>query len=479
MPRLVRTRLAAVMFVFYFSLGAWVVTLSTFLMSAPVKGGLNFTTGEVGFVYSAFAFGGMLAPLVIGVLTDRLFRAERVMGCSCVVGGALLLAAGWWCDDNFPRMDAAYRAAAAEQSVDGRPALEQWHRLEAKEVPAEEAGPLRDQVRLALDRVNDDPAVRRAAATAFGPLFGLMLVYCFFMQLSLTLTTVVTLRNLPDPTHDFGRVRLFGTLGWITAGIAVQECFRPATTDVLYVASVASFLSGFYAFTLPATRPKGGGRSLAEAFGLPALKLFKDRSFVVFVVIAFLTTTLNQFYVVYAHRYLSDLGVPHPAGVMTVAQVCEMGCMFALPFLGPRKRMKMVMAIGLGGYAIRGAVLASGWVPGVLALGVPMHGWGYAFFFLVAATYLDREAPPHLRASAQGIITFVSGGVGVWTGNMLAGWVVERHRLGTMIDWPEIWLFQSAWATTLFVAFVVFFKPPPDRGQKTEDRGQKTEVSKK
>ena len=463
MPRLVRTRLAAVMFVFYFSLGAWVVTLSTFLMSAPIKGGLNFTTGEVGLIYSAFAFGGMLAPLVIGVLTDRLFRSERVMGICCVLSAVLLFAAGRWCDENFTRMDEAYHTSAATQLVDGRPALEQWQRLEAKQVPESETGPLRDQVRLALDRVNDDPAVRRVAAEAFTPLFAIMLVYCFFMQLVLTLTTVVTLRNLPDPTHDFSRVRLFGTLGWIAAGIAVEEFFHPATTDVLYVAAVSSLITGIYAWTLPPTRPKGRGRSLAETFGLPALKLFKDRSFVAFVVIAFLTTTLNQFYVVYAHRFLSDLHVPQPAAVMTVAQFCEMGCMFALPFLGPKNRMKLVMCIGLGGYALRGAVLATGWMPAVLALGVPMHGWGYAFFFLVAATYLDREAPPHLRASAQGIITFVSGGIGVWTGNMLAGWVVERHRLGTVIDWPEIWKFQCAGATLLFIAFIVLFHAPPER----------------
>src|SRR5688572_1880345 len=146
MPRLVRTRLSVMMFLFFFSVGAWAVTLSTYLMSAPTRGGLNFTTTQVGWVYSTFAFGGMLAPLAIGLLADRLFAAQRVLGVSGLVCAALLFAAGWWCDVNFPRIDDAYRKAALAE-----PALD----------PA------------ALDRVNDDAEVRRAAAETFRPLFGL------------------------------------------------------------------------------------------------------------------------------------------------------------------------------------------------------------------------------------------------------------------------------------------------------------------
>lgn len=459
--RAVRTRLAVMMFVFYFGVGAWVTTLSTFLMSSPLRGGLNFTTAEVGLIYSTFAFGGMIAPLLIGVLTDRLFRGERVLGTACVLGSALLCAAGYLCDEQLPRMDAAYRAAAQQHLVEGRPTLEQRARLESEAVPEAEAASLREQIRRALDRVNEDRTVRAVAAAAFTPLFLVMLAYCICMQLAMTLTTVVTLRNLRDPTHDFSRVRLFGTVGWIAAGIAIERLVRPATTDVLYLGALGTLLVGLYAFTLPATRPHGHGRTLGEAFGLPALRLFRDRSFIVFMAIAFLTTIMNQFYVVYGHRYLTDLGVPRAAEVMTIAQVCEVACMFAIPFANPRHRMKLLMAIGLGGYALRAAVMTLGWVPGVIALGVPMHGWGYAFFFMVAATYLDREAPPHLRSSAQGIITFVAGGVGVWVGNMAAGAVVDQHRVGTSIDWQAIWQIPLGVCLALWIAFMVFFKPPP------------------
>jgi nucleoside transporter len=471
MPRLVGTRLSAMMFAFYFGLGAWVVTLSTYLMSSPLRGGLNFSTAEVALIYSTFAFGGMLAPLVIGLLTDRLFRGERVLGVTSLLSAGLLLAAGLWCDANAPRMDAAYRAAAARELVGGRPALEQLDRVNGSHAPADD--PLRDEIRHALDRVNDDPAVRRVAAETFRPLFGIMLAYCVCMQLAMTLTTVVTLRNLADPAHTFARVRLYGTVGWIAAGVVIEVVFRAATADVLYVAAAGSALVGVYAFTLPRTPPMGTGRSVAEMFGLPALGLFRDRSFVVFVLIAFLNTAMNQFYVVYGHRYLSDLGVPKTALVMTIAQFVEVACMFALPFLGPSRRMKVLMAVGLGGYVVRAAVMASGSFPLVVGVGVPMHGWGYTFFLLVASTYLDREAPPHLRASAQGIITFVSGGVGVWAGNMFTGLVVDRYRVGAVIDWRSVWEVPLVVSSVLLVAFVVLFKPPPPRATEEKQVGHK------
>jgi nucleoside transporter len=422
------------MFGFYFGLGAWVPTLSTYLMSSPDRGGLGLPTAEVGLVYSTFAFGGMLAPLVIGLLTDRLFRGERVLGAACLLSAGLAYAAAAWCDASFPGMAAAYAAAPDPATAD------------------------------------DDPGVRRAAAGAFGRLFTLMLGYAVLLQLALTLTTVVTLRNLPDPTRSFARVRLWGTVGWIAAGAAVQELFRPATTDVLYLGAAAAAVAGVYAFTLPATPPRGTGRSAAEMLGLPALGLFRDRSFGVFVAVAFVTTAANQFYVVYGNRYLIDHGVYKPALTMTLAQVVEVGCMFSIPFFDPKHRMKLLMAVGLGGYALRGAVMASGWVPAVVAVGVPMHGWGYTFFFIVASTYLDREAPPHLRASAQGIITFVSGGVGTWVGNLFAGWVVDRYRVGTVIDWGAVWLVPLGVCVAVLAAFLVLFHPL-ERGQGGGVRG--------
>jgi nucleoside transporter len=289
-----------------------------------------------------------------------------------------------------------------------------------------------------------------------------MLAYCIGLQIGLTLTTVITLRNLPDP-GGFSRVRLFGTVGWIVAGLVIGQFLAAVSSQPLYLAAGASALLGLFAFLLPHTPPKGTGRTPAEMLGLPALTLFRDRSFGVFVGVTFACSAMNQFYGIYAHRYLTDLGVPKPEQVMTLGQVVEAACMFAIPTLGPRRRMKGLMVLGLAGWVVRGAVMTWGAVPAVVAVGVPMHGWSYAFYYMVAATYLDQEAPPHLRASAQGIITFASGGIGVWAGNVFAGLVVDHHRAGTVIDWRPVWLVPLVGSVVALVVFALFFRPPRER----------------
>ncbi len=451
------------MFAFFFALGAWAVTLSTYLMSAPTKGGLNFTTQEVGWIYSTFAFGGMAAQFFVGLLADRLFRADRVLAVACVLCAGLVFAAAKWCDRQFPLMDEAYRSAAHLQRVGGESALDLHGKLDPAAALSGGAvvSPTHAEVRVALDRVNEDPRVRRVAAETFRVLFPLMLAYCFFLHIALTLTTVTALRNLPD-AGEFARVRMYGTVGWIAAGVIVGVVLRDVSTEPLYLAAGASAVTGVYAFTLPRTAPRGQGKTLAEAFGVPALKLVRDRSFAVFIAVAFVAASMNQFYGVYAHRYLTDLHVPYPALTMTIGQCCEVAVMFAIPLLNPRKHLKTLMMVGLAGYVVRGVAMTCGWVPGVILFGVTMHGWSYAFFYVVAATYIDREAPPHLRASAQAIVSFVVSGAAVLAGNLLAGAVVDEWRTGTVIEWSPVWAVPLVGCVATFVSFGGLFRPPPD-----------------
>ena len=460
MPYSVRTRLSAMMFLFFFSVGAWVVTLPTYLLSAPIKGGLSLSTAEVGWVSSAMAISAMIAQPIVGLLADRLFRADRVLAVACFGCAALLAVAGWWCDRHFPRVEAVYRETAATEVIDGRPVLDHVAGMAAlgeEEPPA--AARLRADIEAALNRVKDAPAVRQAASDAFGPLFLIMLLQCFGAQLGSTLTTVIALRNLPDPSGQFARVRLWGTVGWVISGNAIGLFLVAVSAQPLYLAAGSAALTGAFALCLPPTPPKGGGKTLRETFGLPALAMLRDRAFVVFLAVAFGSAVMNQFYVTFGHRYMTDLGLPRPEQVMTVAQVVEVGCMFVVPMFHPRNHVKALLAVGLAGFAVRAAAMASLSPVAVVAVAIPMHGVCYTFFSIVAAIFVDREAPSNLRASAQAVMSFVTAGIGPWTGNLVAASFVEANRFGPTIDWRTVWLLPLAVTTALLVAFVALFRP--------------------
>lgn len=415
-------RLAAMMFLQYFGLSAMIVPLTRYLQTPPSEGGLGFAPTHVGYIYVTFAVGAIVAPLVVGLLADRWFAAEKVIAGTHAVMAVLMGAAGWWCDH--------------------------------------------------YDGSGSDPA------DAVGPLFALTLGYAVGTQITLTLTTVISFRNLTDGDGVFWYVRLTGTFGWIVACIVVGWWLNPISPQPLYLAAVTSAVLAGFALVLPHTPPKGYGRPVSEVIGLPAIKMFRDRSFVVFAAVLFLCNTMNQFYSLFVSPYLKQLGVQvnlgtwgtlAPEVVMTLAQWCEIGCMAATPWLLRRLSLKMIMFLGLGGLVLRNAMLYTANVPGIVIAGLPMHGWGYAFYAMLGAYFVDREAPQHLRAGAQSLVTFLGSGPAVLAGNFLAGNTVAAYRVGDVTDWRAVWLVPLAGYVLALIAFVVLFREPPTQG--TGDRG--------
>lgn len=406
MPRYVWSRLAGMMFVEYFALGAWIVPLAKFLGRSPATGGMGYSPTEVSGTYTTFALAGLIAPLFTGLLADRFFAAEKLLGGLHAVMAVLLVAAALWADAH--------------------------------------AGPAADP------------------AAAFGPLYGLLLGYNVCRLATLTLTNVIGFRTLADPRASFGYVRLMGTLGWIVAGFAVAFALEPVSGQPLYLGAAASAVMAvaIAAGAVPHTPPKGAGRPIAEVVGLPAIALLRDPVFVAFAVVAFLANALNQFYVVYANPYLDDRGVGRTEAVLTAGQWAEMACMAATPVLIRRWGLKPVMALGLGGFVLRNGLLAYGSVPLTLAVAVPMHGLGYAFFGMLGAIFVDREAPPHLRAGAQALVMLLTNGPALLVGNLIAGRVVQAHKSAAGTDWATVWAMSAVGYAVAAVLFVLFFREP-------------------
>ncbi|VTR92276.1 Nucleoside:H symporter OS=Coraliomargarita akajimensis (strain DSM 45221 / IAM 15411 / JCM 23193 / KCTC 12865) GN=Caka_0543 PE=4 SV=1: Nuc_H_symport [Gemmata massiliana] len=414
-------RLAAMMFLQYFGVAALTVPLTRYLQTAADAGGLGFKPTHVGYIYMTFCIGAIVAPMVVGLLADRWFAVDRVIAAAHALMAALMGGAAVWCD--------TYDGAAA----------------------------------------NPEDVV--------WPLFVLVLGYAIGTQITLTLAVVISFRNLPDGSGSFWYVRLVGTVGWIFAGIVTGWVMNPVSPQPLYLSAVTSAVLAAFALALPHTPPKGHGRPIREVIGLPALKMFRDRSFVVFAGILLLCNMMNQFYGLFVSPYLKDLGVEVDLGaygrlapevIMALAQVCEVGCMAATPWLLRRFAMKHLMLLGLAGLLLRNTLLYVANVPSVVAVALPMHGWGYAFYGLLGSYFVDREAPPHLRAGAQSLVTFLGSGPAVLVGNIMAGNVVQANRVENVTNWSAVWIVPLVGYAVALVVFAALFREPPSEPNEEE-----------
>ncbi|HVK07931.1 MAG TPA: MFS transporter [Gemmataceae bacterium] len=407
-----RARLAVMMFLQYSVIGSWAVPLATYLLAPPEQGGLGFTPAQTSGIYSATAFVGLGAPLLLGLLADRLFAAQRLLAVLHIVGACILFAVARFCANQ--------------------------------------------QLRI---RVAEDPAA--AADETFAILLPLMVANAVVLILTLALSNVTGFRNLKEPKKSFGGIRLYGTLSWIVMNVLIDFFGDALSPQPLYVAAAMSLVMGLYALTLPHTPPARLGKGIAVALGVPALKMFRDPGFRVLILSALCMAAIQQFYSVYCNPFLKDIGAAKPVAVQTLAQVTEVVCMIAFPFILVRFGVKAVLAVGVFGWVVRNAVFATASLPAIAAFGLPLHGMCYTFFFVVANVYVDRHAPPHLRASAQGIYTFTSMGLGTLLGNFVSAEVMEAHRTPAGVDWFWFWMVPAVAAGVVFLAFVALFKDDP------------------
>jgi len=450
-----RFRLSSMMFGQYLILGCWAVTLATYLMSSPLRGGLGFPPSYTSWVYSTVALSGMIAPIFIGLLADRLFAAEKLMGVLHFVAAVMLTGVAWCCYDYQPRIEAAYRAAAAQERIGEIPLLDMEQRL--VDAPHEATPETKKAVREAFARVQASPELGRLLDDTFVTLFLLMFGYTFCYITTSTLSNVVVFRNLPDSREKFGSIRLYGTIGWIVAGVQLELFWNVISAAPLFLAAGFSLGFAVFCFWLPHTPPSGQSKSLGEALGMPALSMFRRRSFCVLIFCSLGIAGVQQFYSIYANRYLNELHAPYPAAVQTLAQVAEVCCMAAIPLCLRTIGLKGTMILGLFGWILRNGLFATEWLPLVVLVGLPLHGLSYAFFILIASMYVDRQAPLHLRASAQGIFTFISMGVGTLLGNWFSARIVNEQTIGDIVAWPVVWLYPTFISIAILFVYVLMF----------------------
>jgi nucleoside transporter len=311
-------------------------------------------------------------------------------------------------------------------------------------------------------------------ARQFDDFYPYLLAYMVLYMPTLALVNSIAFRSLPDPRAQFPRARLWGTIGWIVAGLMISYAFAWDSRDALaagalrntfLMCAVASLVLGVYAFTLPRTPPLGGGEggreALSRAFGSEALGLLRDRNFRVFFVASILTCIPLAFYYQHANQFLTEIGVANAAGKQTLGQASEVIFMLAVPLFLRRLGVKWTLLLGMAAWALRYVLFAfgdAGELAAFLLLGIVLHGACYDFFFVVGQIYTDAQAGERYRSSAQGLITLATYGVGMLIGFQVAGAVTDLHADAGLHDWRRIWLVPAAIAALIFMAFAYLFR---------------------
>jgi nucleoside transporter len=309
-------------------------------------------------------------------------------------------------------------------------------------------------------------------AQDFAQFYPYVLAYMIAYMPTLALVNSISFRQLTDPSRQFSLVRVWGTIGWIVAGLVISFVFhwdaqeavvQGALRNTFAMCAVMSLLLGVYSLTLPATPPTArdaGGFSLRAALGLDALKLLRDRNYRLFFVSSVLICIPLAFYYQNASPFLTEIGTTNATGKLTIGQMSEVAFMLLLPVFLLRFGIKKTLLLGMLAWAVRYALFAygAGNVSALLILGIALHGICYDFFFVSGQIYTDSKAGEHYRSAAQGMITLATYGVGMLIGFSVAGSISDRYNVNGQHDWFHIWIHPAVLAAGIMVLFALLFR---------------------
>ncbi|GFM81814.1 MFS transporter [Pseudomonas cichorii] len=310
-------------------------------------------------------------------------------------------------------------------------------------------------------------------APDFSQFYPYLLGYMIIYMPTLALVNSVAFRQMKDPALEFARIRVWGTIGWIVAGVVISFVFAwdsqaaissGALRSTFLMSSIASLVLGLYSFTLPGT-PSQKSDSRRDGFrqllGLDALGLLKDRSYLVFFIASILICIPLAFYYQNANTFLAEIGVANPTAKMAVGQVSEVVFMLLLPLFIHRFGIKIALLVGMLAWALRYLLFAygnNGDLAFMLFAGIALHGICYDFFFVSGQIYTDAKASERFRSSAQGLITLATYGVGMLIGFWVAGHVSDYYAGPEGHLWRSIWLFPATFSLGVVLVFLLAFR---------------------
>jgi nucleoside transporter len=405
MPMGLRVNLSILMFLQFAVWGAW------FVVFYPYLTGKGFSDVQAGSLIGNMALGAIISTMFAGYLADRFFTSERMMAVLHLAGAGLL----YW-----------------------------------------------------MAQIQDP--------SQYGLLFAVSLAYALLYNPTLALANSIAFTHVPNATRDFPGIRVFGTIGWIVAGFLIDALFKRVTTapdgtsvvtpasasnGPLLLAAGLSAALGVYSLLLPHTPPTGKAGDTVPF--VKALGLFRDPSFAVFFGVSFAITIVLAFYYTSTSAFLEQkAGVTDTGSTMAIGQIAELILLPLLPIFLFQLGMKWVLALGMFAWGLRYFLFSQGGPEGfpfaLVIMGVALHGICFDFFFAAGFIHVDNEAPKDIRASGQALFGFLTYGVGMWLGNLLAGWLKGRLTVDGVVDWQTFWLVPSVGVLIALAAFVLFFR---------------------
>ena len=367
---------------------------------------LHFTGGQVGSIFATMGIASLFMPGLLGIVADRWINAERVLGMCHLLGAVLLL----------------------------------W----------------------------------ASRVTGSNMMYWILLLNAMAYMPTIALNNSVSYHILEkkgfNVVQDFPPIRVWGTIGFISAMWVVDLIGWSLSPLQLWIGSAASMILGVYAFTMPPCPPvkQTKRRSMVSAMGFDAFALFRQKKMATFFIFAMLLGAALQITNTFGQSFLHDFtpgyshsfAVIHPGLLMSVSQISEVLFILAIPFFLNRFGIKKVMMISIFAWVARFGLFGLG-NPGdglfLLIFSMIIYGIAFDFFLISGSLFVETETEPGIRASAQGLFMIMTNGIGAFIGGVTSGKVIDFFTLDGVKLWQSIWFVFAGYALLLAIVFPLVF----------------------
>ncbi|OOQ62059.1 nucleoside permease [Mucilaginibacter pedocola] len=403
----IKFRLILMNFMQFFIWGAWLLTIGAYWFQNKHWSGAQF-----GVIFSTMGIASIFMPTITGIIADRLINAEKLYGIMHICGACVLFC---------------------------------------------------------LPMVQDP-------GTFFWVILLNMAFYMPTLSLSITVAYSALKNQNIDVVKEYPPIRTWGTVGFIVALWVVSLTHNETSANQFYIASFISLILGLYSFTLPKCRPfavRTGNKSFYTLLGLDAFALFKQSKFAIFFAFSLLLGAALQLTNAYGDTYLHDFAtmpqykdlkvVQYPAIIMSISQISETLFILAIPFFLRKFGIKYVMLFSMLAWVLRFGLFAFGnpadglWM---IILSCIVYGMAFDFFNISGSLFVETQASPEIRGSAQGMFMMMVNGFGAFFGSNISGWLIDKYF--TLPDqtknWTGIWLCFAGYALVIAIIFPFVFR---------------------